>query len=192
MSAIVLGSVVVFELIGPVGVGRALDRTGESGADAAEGAMAEDADAPHLIRHILVPLSSPGMARRKAPQIVDLAASTGATLTGLHVIPPDRRLDPEEVPPALRFVALVAQARDVPFRPVVLAADSVVDAIVDQAHAADVDLIVLGEPYPRALDEGGGQRIVHEVTRRVRPGIRVLVVPTLDRTDVRANTAVTP
>lgn len=186
VSAIVLGSVVVFELIGPVAVGRALDRTGDTGADAAEGAPAGEGpeQGPRLIRHILVPLSSPGMARRKAPQIVDLAASTGATLTGLHVATRDRVPDDlDAVPPALRFVELVAQARDVPFRPVVKVADSVVDAIVEEAVSSDVDLVVLGEPYPRALDRGGGQRIVHEVARRVGPRVRVLVVPTLERVD---------
>ena len=185
ISAIVLGSVVVFELVGPVAVGRALDRTGDSGADAVEGAGSGDSDqGPRLIRHILVPLSSPGMARRKAPQLVDLAASTGATLSGLHVATRDRMpADLDDVPPALRFLALVAQARDVTFNPVVKVADSVVDAIVEVALSSDVDLIVLGEPYPRAMDRGGGQRIVHEVTRRVGPRVRVLVVPTLDRAD---------
>jgi nucleotide-binding universal stress UspA family protein len=185
VSAIVLGSVVVFELIGPVAVGKALDRTGESGADAAVGATGDaEQGGPRLIRHILVPLSSPGMARRKASQIVDLAASTGATLSGLHVVTRDRMPDDlDEVPPALRFVELVAQARDVEFKPVVRVADSVVDAIVDAAEESDVDLVVLGEPYPRAMDRGGGQRIVHEVARRVGPRVRVLVVPTLDRVD---------
>ncbi len=180
VSAIVLGSVVIFELIGPLAVGRALDRTGESGADADGGAEADAADAPHLIRHILVPLSSPGMARRKASQIVDLASSTGATLTGLHVVRGDRQPDPDSVPPALRFLELVAQTRDVPFNPEVVVADSVVDAIVDTARALDVDLVVLGEPYYQALDRGGGRRIVHEVARRVAPDARVLVIPTME------------
>lgn len=185
VSAIVLGSVVVFELIGPVAVGRALDRVGDSGADAVDGAGGGDAsEGPRMIRHVLVPLSSPGMARRKAPQIVDLAASTGATLSGLHVATRDRMPDDlDAVPPALRFVELVAQARDVPFIPVVKVADSVVDAIVEEALSSDVDTIVLGEPYPRAMDRGGGQRIVHEVARRVGPKVRVLVVPTLERVD---------
>lgn len=180
VSAIVLGSVVIFELIGPLAVGRALDEAGDSGADAAD-AEPVDNDAPHLIRHILVPLSSPGMARRKAPQIVDLAASTGATLTGLHILQPGQTVDEDVGVPALRFVGLVAQSRDVAFTPVVRHADSVVDAIVDEARERGVDLIVLGEPYPRALDRGGGQRILHEVARRVLPDIRVLIVPTLDR-----------
>ena len=131
-----------------------------------------------------MPLSSPGMARRKASQLVDLAASTGATLSGLHVATRDRMPDDlDTVPPALRFLELVAQARDVPFNPVIKVADSVVDAIVDVALSSDVDLVVLGEPYPRAMDRGGGQRIVHEVARRVTPRVRVLVVPTLERAD---------
>lgn len=184
VSTIVLGSVVVFELIGPVAVGKALDRSGDSGVDAVTAANggAAAARAPHMIRHVLVPLSSPGMARRKAPQVVDLAASAGATLTGLHVVSrvrPDDEAD--DLPPALRLVELVASSRDVTFQPVVVVSDSVVDAIVATAIEQDVDLIVLGEPYPRALDRGGGRRIVHEVARRLPPSIRVMVVPTLER-----------
>ncbi len=121
ISAIVLGSVVVFELIGPIAIGRALDSTGDSGTDAPEGTPGTESEGPRMIRRVLVPLSSPGMARRKAPQIVDLAASTGAQLTGLHVSSRDRGpTDLDEVPAALRFVELVAKARDVEFRPVVV------------------------------------------------------------------------
>lgn len=192
VSTIVLGSVVVFELIGPLAVGRALDGAGDSGADVVESTSAGP-EGPRPIRHVLVPLSSPGMARRKAPQIVDLAASTGAKLTGLHVSSRDRPPeDTDEVPPSLRFVSLVAGSRDVEFEPLVVIADSVVDAIVDTALARDVDLIVLGEPYPRALDRGGGRRIVHEVARRVAPRVRVIVVPTLDESDVEDTTTGTP
>ena len=184
VSAIVLGSVVVFELLGPMAVGRALDGAGDSGADVIETTGAGP-EGPRLIRHVLVPLSSPGMARRKAPQIVDLAASTGARLTGLHVASRDRPpREDDDVPPSLRFVSLVAGSRDVEFDPVVVVADSVVDAIVETATSRGVDLIVLGEPYPRAMDRGGGRRIVHEVARRVGPAVRVLVVPTLEEADM--------
>lgn len=177
VSAIVLGSVVVFELVGPIAVGRALDATGDSGADAADG-DAPDPGAPVAIQHILVPLSSPGMARRKAPQIVDLAASTGALLTCLHVARPGAPDDAQN--PALTFVELVARARDVPYRGSVRRSDSVVDAIIGEVEEHDVDLVVLGEPYHGSLDRGGGRRIVHEVAERVPPGVRVLVIPTLE------------
>lgn len=178
VSAIVLGSVVVFELIGPIAVGRALDATGDAGVDSASD---DDVDPgkPQSIDHILVPLSSPGMARRKAAQIVDLAASTGALLTCLHVVPPNADIDPAGSP-ALTFVELVARARDVPYRGSVRRAESVVDAIVGETVEHDVDLVVLGEPYHRTLDRGGGRRIVHEVADRVPPHVRVLVIPTLE------------
>lgn len=185
VSAIVLGSVVVFELIGPIAVGRALDASGDSGADGAGEGQELDPSMPQSISHILVPISSPGMARRKAAQIVDLAASTGALLTCLNVVRPDAPTDSEN--PALTFVELVARARDVPYRGTVRRAESVVDAIVGETEEHDVDLVVLGEPYHRTLDQGGGRRIVHEVASRIPPHVRVLVIPTLEGLPARGD-----
>lgn len=179
VSAIVLGSVVVFELLGPVTVTKALDRTGDAGKDTTEDVISLEAEAPHLIRHILVPISSPEMARRKAPQIVDLAASTGAVLTGLHIIPPGSRSDPDVGDPALSYVRQIAASRGVQFEPVVRESDNVVDAIAEESRKAAVDLVVMGEPLPRLLDRGGGRRIVHEVAARVPAGVHVMVVPTV-------------
>lgn len=178
VSAIILGAVVIFELAGPLAVGTALDRTGDSGKDRSEEEDEQDSDAPHLVKHMLVPVSSAEMARRKAPQVVDLAASTGAVLTALHVITPGSSAseDPES---SLSYVKQIAASRNVQFEPVVREADSVVDAIVEEATRAAVDLIVLGEPAPRLLDRGGGKRIIHEVAARVPPGVRVMVVPTV-------------
>lgn len=177
VSAVVFGSVVVFELLGPITVGRALEATGEAGRDVVE----ESGDAgQHLIRHVLVPLSSPEMAGRKAPQIVDLAASTDATVTGLHVVPPGQSIDPMVGAPALSVVGQLARARNVQFEPIVRHGTDVVECIVETAREAAVDLVVLGEPVPATEEEGGsGRRFVHEVTRRMPTGVRVLVVPTV-------------
>ncbi len=177
VSAVVLGSVVVFELLGPLSVGRALDRAEESGRDLSEETEAQP-DAPHLIRHILVPISSAEMARRKSPQIVDLAASTGATLTGLHVVAPGTAVDPHQGAPALSLVGQLAAARRVQFEPVVREHESLVDAIVEEAKRAAVDLVVMGEPLPGPMDHGPRRRLVHEVAARLDAGVRVLVVPT--------------
>lgn len=177
VSAVVFGSVVVFEIIGPISVGRALDAVGETGKDVVD---EQDDTAPHLVHHILVPLSSPEMARRKAPQIIDLAASTNAVVTGLHVVPPGQHADPLVGDPALSVVAQLARSRRVQFEPVVRQSSSVVDCIVEEARAAAVDLVVLGEPVPRMMDQGGGgRRFVHEIAGRMPAGVRVLVVPTV-------------
>ncbi len=175
VSAVVFGSVVVFELLGPITVGRALDATGETGRDATG---EHDDAAPHLVRHILVPVSTPEMARRKAPQIIDLAASTDAVVTGLHVVPPGGSLDAMVGAPALSVVGQLARARRVHFEPVVREAADVVDCIVETARTAAVDLVVLGEPVPpTAEQEDAGRRFVHDVARRMPVGVRVLVVP---------------
>jgi Kef-type K+ transport system membrane component KefB len=182
VSAIVLGSVVVFELVGPIAIGRALDAVGDSGQAAGGDADSSDPGAQQLVSSILVPLSNPGMARRKAPQIVDLAASTGAVLTGLHVVPPDGRVD-GPIPPALRFVDLVATSREVSFRHLTVASNGdVADTIARTARDLGVDLIVLGEPFAR---DGSGSTIVHDVTALVSPDIRVLVIPTGDSPETR-------
>lgn len=177
VSGVVFGAVVVFEIIGPITVGKALDATGETGRDVDDDA---DQSAPHLVRHILVPLSSPEMARRKAPQIIDLAASTNAVVTGLHVVPPGQRADPLIGDPALSVVAQLARSRKVQFEPVVRQSASVIDCIAEEARNAAVDLVMLGEPVPKLLDQGGGgRRFVHEVAERMPAGVRVLVVPTV-------------
>lgn len=182
VSAIVLGSVVVFELIGPIGIGRALDAVGDSGQAAGGGSDNVTPGAQLMISSILVPLSNPGMARRKAPQIVDLAASTGAVLTGLHVVPPDGKVD-GSMPPALRFVDLVANSREVSFRHrTVASTGDVADTIAATARDLGVDLIVLGEPFAR---DGTTSTIVHDIVVRVSPDIRVLVIPTGDSPETR-------
>lgn len=177
VSAVVLGSVVVFELLGPLAVGRALDAAGESGRQPLEDSPGED-QAPHLIRHILVPLSSPEMARRKGGQIVDLAASTGAAVTALHVIPPGTRVDPNIGDPALSVLRQIAASRNVMFEPLVRESESVADAIVEEARRAAVDLVMLGESVPQGDEQGSGRQLVQEVASRVGPGVGVLVVPT--------------
>lgn len=175
VSAIVLGSVVVFELVGPIGISRALEAVGDAGQAATDGDSSPGSQ--QMVSSILVPLSNPGMARRKAPQIVDLAASTGAVLTGLHVVAPDAEVD-GPMPPALRFVDLVANAREVSFRHQVVAADgSVAETIATTASNLGVDLIVLGEPFSR---KDNSSTIVHDLARLVTPEIRLLVIPTGD------------
>ena len=180
VSAIVLGSVVVFELIGPFAVGRALDALGETGAERPR-PMADWTPTPRTSSGTSsCRCPAPAMARRKAPQIVDLAASTGAMLTGLHIVPPAGASTRTAACPRC------ASSGSSPSPATWRSRRSCVRRIPSSMRSSrrpsgDVDLIVLGEPYPRALDRGGGQRIVHEVARRIRPDIRVLVVPTLDR-----------
>ncbi len=197
VSAIVLGSVVIFELLGPISVGRALDATGDTGRVAPTDTDSLEVEQPHLVRHILLPISSLRMARRKAPQVVDLAASTGATLTGLHVIPPGSELDPHVGDPALSYVRQVAQTRNVRFEPIVREAESVVDAIVEESRAGAVDLVLLGEPLPGRFDRGLGRRIVHTVADRLDEGVRLLIVPTtldepLDRATLTGDVSTNP
>ncbi len=176
VSNIVLGAVVIFELLGPLTVGKALDATGETGKQPDENETF-DTDAPHLIRHILVPISSVEMAHRKAPQIVDLASSAGATLSALHISRPGQAAPEAEA--ALQAVARLAAKRGVHCERIMRESESVVDAIVEVARVAAVDLVVIGEPATRALDRGGGRRIVHEVAERLPEGVRLIVVPTI-------------
>lgn len=180
VSSAVIGSVVVFELLGPIAVGRALDRSGESGREAPEDDDAER-EAPHLIRHILVPLSSPEMARAKGAQIIDMAASAGATVTGLHVVGPGATSDETVGDPALSLVAQIAATRNVQFEAVVREADDVVDAIVEEARRAAVDVVVLGESAPDSAGDVPGRDFVHAVIGRLDPTVKVLMIPTVLR-----------
>lgn len=177
VSSAVIGSVVVFELLGPIAVGRALDDAGESGRDESEG----NGEAPHLIRHILVPLSSPEMARAKGAQIVDLAASAGAAVTGLHVIAPGTTTDETLGDPALSLVGQIAATRNVQFEAVVREADDVVEAIAAEARRAAVDVVVLGETAPEGESSTPSRAFIHAVIDRLDPTVRVMVIPTIVR-----------
>lgn len=180
VAGIVLGSVVIFELVGPVVVGRALDAAGESGKAAAEeqlNAAVEARRAPHRIRHILLAVSSLEMARAKSGPIADLAVSAGATLTAVHVVPPGGH-NPEVADPALSVIRQLAVTRGLAYEAVVRESNSVADGVVEVAREAAVDLIVVGEPTSRLLDRGG-HRLVHEIAQRA--DVPVLVVPTVGR-----------
>lgn len=186
VSAAVLGAVVVFELAGPITVGWALNRSGDAGRANGDG---QPSERQHLVRHVLVPLSSVEMARRKAPQVVDLAASTTASLTGLVVAEPGHG-DDESVLAPLRVVARLAAERGVDFQQVVRESEDVVDTIVDEARLVGADLVMMGAPLSsrdsaRIDADGAGVRVVSgagavvdRVAARLAPEVRVMVIPT--------------
>ncbi|MBW3578021.1 MAG: cation:proton antiporter [Actinobacteria bacterium] len=183
VSAAVLGSVVVFELAGPVTVGWALNRSGDAGR--ADGYM-QPLERQHLVRHVLVPLSSVEMARRKAPQVVDLAASAGSSLTALVVAEPGHG-DDESVSSPLRVVARLAAERGVQFQEVVRESDDVVETVVDEARLVGADLVVMGAPLPTGVADrsrtglravSGTAAVVDRVAERLAPDVRVMVIPT--------------
>lgn len=183
VSAAVLGSVVVFELAGPITVGWALRRSGDAGR--ADGDM-QPLERQHLVRHVLVPLSSVEMARRKAPQVVDLAASARSSLTGL-VVAESGHGDDESVLAPLRVVARLAAERGVEFQEVVRESDDVVETVVDEARLVGADLVVMGAPLSTGAASrsstglravSGTTGVVDRVSERLAPDVRVMVIPT--------------
>lgn len=180
VTAIVLGSVVVFELLGPLSVRRALDATGDAGRGVSEkeAKAAEEMAAPYRIRHILFPVSSLDMARQKGSVVIDLAVSMNARLTALHIVADGEEPEPDVADPALSVVRQLAQQRGAAVELIVRSHRSVVDGIIEEANRAAVDLVVIGEPAPRQLVPNA-RRLVHDVLERIDPNVRVMVVPTL-------------
>lgn len=182
VSAVVIGGVVVFELLAPLAVGRALDATGESGRAVQEDAEAQAlaAAAPHRVERILFPISSPETARRKAPAVADLAASAGASLTALRVVLPWEEAAERDAP-TLAIVEQCAASREVECETLVREHDNVLEAILEEVERQRADLIVIGES---GVDDQGRRSpasadLVHELAERVPPGVQVMMLPTV-------------
>lgn len=181
VSAVVFGSVVVFELAGPPAVKKALQMAGEVGMDVDE-TVQLDRSAPHQLRHVMFPVSNAAMAHSKAAVVADLSASCAADLVVLHVVPVGTEADDDEVRSELQVIGDACTARGVDYRLVVVESASVLEAIVGSARSEGVDLVAIGEPTGRFATR---HRLVHAITRELSPDIHVMVLPTVDGVDAQ-------
>jgi Kef-type K+ transport system membrane component KefB/nucleotide-binding universal stress UspA family protein len=177
VSPIVLGSIVVFELSGPLMTRWVLRRTGDAGAaDAVAKPVLPDLDVTHSMRRVLVPMSNPEVVVPRLPFLLDLAGNLGAEVVALHVSRPAEVPDDDAEPDVLRVFHEVARERGVPCTAVHRRGELVAQLIVETAVDHSVDLVVMGEPARTSLLEPTrwgliGQRVVRDCP------IPVLVYP---------------
>jgi APA family basic amino acid/polyamine antiporter len=120
-------------------------------------AAADEQELPEAtFSSILVPMKLGEIGEEMVATAIKLAEESGATVEALHVIrvPLDQPLDAELIEEEERAAASLAEAqllgeeRGVEVRPVTVRTRSIGEAIVAEAGAREVDLIVLGS-HPR-------------------------------------------
>ena len=148
VGGVVLGSIVLFEIGGPLLTRRALRQAGEQGqrAPLGEEGVLPDMETTHQIRRVLVPVGNLSVALPRLPFLLDLVANIGAELVALHVSQPGSGAREDDEPRVLRLVRQVAEERKIPCRTVHRISEEVAAVITRTAAEEQVDLVVMGEP----------------------------------------------
>ncbi|MEX0659504.1 MAG: cation:proton antiporter [Egibacteraceae bacterium] len=175
VSAVVLGSILVFELGGPLLTRRALRASGERrqqslgpGED-----LLPDLATTRTFRRVLIPVGSLRVLLPRLPFLLDLVGNLNAEFVAVHVSLPGSSQDELKV---LALVRRVAEERNIPVRTLHLVNERVADALVRAAHDEDVDIIVMGQPVRGSpLERSHSQLIVRRVMQMV--DVPVLVYP---------------
>lgn len=172
VSAVVLGSIVVFELVGPVVTRRAIRRAGEEGrARADTEQLLPSLEISRQFRRVLVPIGSAPVVLPRLPFLLDLVGRLGAELVALHVTRPaaagpaassrpDRRDRPEPLPPVLALVGRAAKERNVKVELVHRRSEQVAQELIAAARDYDVDLVIMGESSRTSILEPRGWGVV--------------------------------
>lgn len=175
VSTIVLGSIVVFELSGPVFTRMALRRSGEVGGGGNELIAGLDLTGAHAFRRVLVPIGARATVLPRLSFLLDLVSSMGAELVAVHVSPPGgERVDGR--PEILKLVAAAAEERGVPCVTVHASSEQIARTLLAAAEEHDVDLILMGEPARvPLLERTSWGRVAQRVIRDA--DVPVLVYP---------------
>ena len=177
VSAVVLGSIVVFELAGPLVMRRVLRMSGEAGQLSEGGEeVLPSLDTSRQFRKVLVPIGSTEVLLPRLPFMLDLVGNIGARLVAVHVSRPGSETDQDKNPEVLDLVARVAAERNIPCTVVHRVSEQVAQSLIDAAAEYEADLIIMGEPARTSLLEPSrwgmiAQRVVRDVP------VPVLVYP---------------
>ncbi len=146
VSTIVLGSIVVFELLGPLFTRAALRQSGEvNGGDEQPLAGELGLRGAHAFQRVLVPIGARATVLPRLGFLLDLIASMEAELVAVHVSPPGgERVDGR--PEILRLVEAAAAERGVACRSVHATSEQIAHTLVTAAEEHAADLIIMGEP----------------------------------------------
>ena len=119
VSPIVLGSIVVFELGGPLVMRRVLGRAGEVGAAASVAEpVLDDLDVARPINRVLIPAGNAEVIVPRMPFLFDLVGNLGAEIVAVHVSRPSDPEHDDEAPAVLRLFGELAAERGVSVRTV--------------------------------------------------------------------------
>ncbi|WP_370324581.1 cation:proton antiporter [Euzebya sp.] len=178
VSGVVLGSIVVFELGGPIFVRRAIRASGEAGR--ADDTRAGVEVIPEVLSHrsfnrVLVPMGSIDVVLPRLPFLLDLVGTMRASLIAVHISRPGAVEEGTE-PEVLGLVEEVARERNIEVTKVHKVSESVAQSLVAAVRDHEAQLVVMGEPARTSLLEPSrwgmiSQRVVRDVD------VPVLVYP---------------
>jgi Kef-type K+ transport system membrane component KefB len=175
VSPIVLGSIVVFELSGPLITRRVLRSAGDAGKAGASTASELELTATRSLQKVLIPVSNRTVIVPRLPFLLDLVDSLGAEVVAVHVSYPSID-DDESEPEALTMFREVADSRGITCTAIHRRSDAIANEIVDVAQTEEVDLIVMGEPARTTLLEPTRWGLISQRVVRDAP-VPVLVYP---------------
>ena len=152
VSGIVLGSIVLFELTGPVVLRRTLRQTGDADREEepAFGAT-DDAVALPRFQRIALAVGSSTVAMARMPLLLRLIAQLQAELVVVHVSRPGRGVSPDVEPEVLRLVQRMADDLEIPCTTRHRVSERVSYAIADTVREEDADLLLMGQPLHSSL-----------------------------------------
>ncbi|HSJ43667.1 MAG TPA: cation:proton antiporter [Euzebyales bacterium] len=171
VSPVVLGSIVVFELSGPLIARRVLRSAGDAGNAGASAESELELSATRTLRKVLIPVGNRTVIVPRMPFLLDLVGSLGAEVVVVHVAYPSID-DESDEPDVLAMFREVADSRGITCTTVHRRSDAVASVIVDVAESESVDLIVMGEPARTTLLEPTrwgliSQRVVRDASMPV-------------------------
>jgi nucleotide-binding universal stress UspA family protein len=176
VSAVVLGSIVVFELAGPLILRRVLSDVGEAGKAGRKERKLPSLDTTRAFGKVLVPVGSVEIVLPRLAFIFDIVGNLGAELVAVHVSRPGSGGGQNSQPEILRLIRRAAEERDVPCITVHRVSERIAATLVRVSQDHEVDLIIMGEPARASLLEPSrwglvAQRVVRDVD------VPVLVYP---------------
>jgi nucleotide-binding universal stress UspA family protein len=189
VSGVVLGSIVIFELAGPLLLRRVLHKTGDAGRRNGAAAV-DDVAAPgagQRIEKIVIPVGNIRVALPRLPFLFSLVAHLDAELVVVHVSRPGTTESHRDVPDVLTLIQRLAEERDVRCEVRHCVSEHVASAIADIVRDEEADLLIMGEPSsPSMLQASGWGRTAQRVMRLVDVPILVYPVDPHDPGDVPA------
>ena len=175
VSGVVLGSIVVFELAGPLLVRRAIRGSGEEqrAKPTQRKSVLPDLDTTRTFERVLLPVGTPEAVLPRLPFLLDLVHGLEAGLVAVHVSRPGSDGEPE--PEVLALVRAAAEERGLDCVTDHRQDERVSEALVDAVVSHGADLLIMGEARPSVLEPLRWGRVTQRVIRAVE--VPVLVYP---------------
>lgn len=152
VSGVVLGSIVLFELAGPMVLRRSLRQTGDAGrAGNGEEDPVADPAAPPRFRRIAVAVGSSEVAVARLPLLLRFIAQMEAEVVVVHVSRPGGGATSSEEPEVLQSVQRMAAGLSIRCTTRHVVSERVSSAIANTVREEEVDLLLMGQPLHVSL-----------------------------------------